>query len=86
MVKETESNGTIVGLSNSGSIRVDDVLTGIITQYDVLHTLPFDNDVMSLSVPGTLLSKVLTTGLSAIGSGMFVSYTGVHTNDHGATW
>ncbi|CAF1493184.1 unnamed protein product, partial [Didymodactylos carnosus] len=86
MVKETESNGTIIGLSNSGSIRVDDVLTGIITQYDVLRTLPFDNYVMSLSVPGALLSKVLTTGLSAIGSGMFVSYTGVHTNDNGATW
>ncbi|CAF1071042.1 unnamed protein product [Didymodactylos carnosus] len=75
-----ETNATI-GLYNTGAIRLDDVLTGAITQYDILRTVPFKNFVVKLNVTGKILSKVLTYGATLQGDGMFLSFCGVRSSD-----
>ena len=86
MVYETADNQTVAGLFDSGSIRLDDILRGTITQYDILRTLPFENTLYSLLVPGQVLAKILNNGRSAKGSILFLSYCGVETKDDGKTW
>jgi len=86
MIESTSESETIVGLFNSGSIRIDDILRGKINQYDILRTLPYPNNLFALSVPGEILSNVLSTGASLKGNGMFISYSGVETPDQGKTW
>jgi 2',3'-cyclic-nucleotide 2'-phosphodiesterase (5'-nucleotidase family) len=49
-------------LLNSGSIRVDDVLTGKITQEDILRTMPFGDGIVLVKVKGDMLQKVLEIG------------------------
>ena len=86
MISATASNATTVSVFNSGAIRIDDILSQTITQYDILRTLPFVNYILVLSVPGPLLARVLTIGMSRKESGSFISYTGVRTSDDGRTW
>jgi 5'-nucleotidase len=86
MIQATSASGTTIAVSNSGAIRIDDVLRETVTQYDVLRALPFVNYVLALSIPGQLLAQVLATGMSLKGSGMFLSYSGVQTLDGGLTW
>ncbi|CAF4420224.1 unnamed protein product [Rotaria sp. Silwood2] len=79
-------NGTIIGVFNTGSIRVDDVLRGTITQYDILRIFPFQDNIFSLSVPGSYLASVLSRGMSMKGSGTFLAFCGIETLDQGKTW
>jgi 5'-nucleotidase len=59
-------------LFNSGSIRVDDQLSGPITQYDVLRTLPFGGKLVEAEMTGHLLDSVLTIGRNNKGSGGYL--------------
>lgn len=59
---------------NSGSVRVDDQLSGNITQYDVLRTLPFGGSVWEVEMKGILLEKILQIGKDNKGSGGFLQY------------
>ncbi|CAF4333122.1 unnamed protein product, partial [Rotaria sp. Silwood2] len=86
MLQLTATNRTIIGIINGGTVRIDDILRETITQYDILRTLPFGNQVVALSVPGHLLAQVLTNGISLKGNGMFMAYTRVETLDGGKTW
>jgi len=70
MIDSTSSSGTTVGLFDNGSIRIDDILRGTITQYDVLRILPYRNNLFALSVPGEILAKVLING--ALLKGLFL--------------
>jgi len=72
------TNSTVAGqvaLYNTGSVRVDDVLVGELTQYDMLRILPFSNVLQSVTVTGAVLKEVLMAG-SVAGSGSFLSYCG----------
>ncbi|CAF1065298.1 unnamed protein product, partial [Didymodactylos carnosus] len=71
------SSGGSVCVFNSGAIRLDDTISGVITQYDILRCLPFAPEVIKLNVPGNVLNRVLNKGLTKINTGMFVSYYGV---------
>ena len=51
-----------VAFTNSGSIRVDDQLSGDITQYDILRTLPFGGGIVEVEMIGKLLIKILNIG------------------------
>ncbi|MEP7375918.1 MAG: bifunctional metallophosphatase/5'-nucleotidase [Chitinophagaceae bacterium] len=51
-----------MALYNSGSLRVDDQLKGVITQYDVLRSLPFGGGLVIMHLKGDVLEKVLTIG------------------------
>ena len=86
LLKVTASFGTTIGLINGGTIRIDDVLRGTVTQYDVIRTLPFPNEVVALAVPGAILANVLITGMTFKGAGLFIGYTGIETSDEGSTW
>lgn len=62
-----------VAIMNGGSIRIDDELpTGPVTEYDVIRVLPFGGAVTRVSMPGSLLARVLDVGLSNQGSGGFL--------------
>lgn len=88
MLYATASNRTIVGAFDAGSIRIDDVFRGVITEYDALRVLPYANPLYSLSVPGLTLAKALYNGTVLYkGRGYFVSYCGdAQTTDGGTTW
>ena len=59
---------------NTGSIRVDDVLTGQITEYDIARTLPFGGAVILVEMKGSLLLKLIETGRVAnVGTGGFLA-------------
>ena len=81
LLYNTTSNSTMtatnqVALFNTGSVRVDDVLTGELTQYDILRILPFNNVVQSVTVNGSLLRAVLTWSQNVAGNGNFLSTCG----------
>ncbi|HTH55361.1 MAG TPA: bifunctional metallophosphatase/5'-nucleotidase [Cyclobacteriaceae bacterium] len=60
-------------LYNSGSLRLDDQLTGDVTEYDVLRSLPFGGAVGILTIQGRDLLKALEVGtVSNRGSGGYL--------------
>jgi 5'-nucleotidase len=54
-----QADGVIL---NGGSIRVDDVLTGQITQEDILRTMPFGDGIVLVKIKGDILLKVVEIG------------------------
>ena len=86
LLQTTSNDKTIVAMFNSGGIRVDDILKGIITQYDLLRVLPYLDKVFSLLVPGPFLANVLTSTVALKGTGMYPVYCGINTTDEGKTW
>ncbi|MEO5966867.1 MAG: 5'-nucleotidase C-terminal domain-containing protein, partial [Ferruginibacter sp.] len=64
-----------VSIINSGSIRVDDQLHPPITQYDILRTMPFGGSIMEVEMKGSLLSKILSIGVTNIGTGGFLQFS-----------
>ncbi|WP_259016205.1 bifunctional metallophosphatase/5'-nucleotidase [Emticicia fluvialis] len=59
---------------NGGSIRIDDVVSGRITQLDVLRILPFGGKVIEIKMRGRLLEQILETGLKNKGSGGYLQW------------
>lgn len=61
---------------NAGSIRVDDILSGTITQYDILRTLPFGGEMLEVTLTGADLIKALDTGTTTNrGIGAYLQFT-----------
>lgn len=69
--------GAKAGILNSGSIRIDDNISGVITEYDILRVLPFGGKVVQVEMTGSLLSRFLQDGDNNQGSGGFLQYAGV---------
>jgi len=61
-----------MGMINSGSIRIDDHVTGEITELDVIRIMPFGNKVFEVTMKGSLLEKIITTNDQRKGSGGFL--------------
>jgi 2',3'-cyclic-nucleotide 2'-phosphodiesterase (5'-nucleotidase family) len=68
-------------ITNSGSIRVDDILQMPVTQYDILRSLPFGGSVMEVDMKGSLLVQVLEAGKKNTGIGGYLQYSPVLTRD-----
>lgn len=51
-------------LVNSGSMRLDDNISGAVTEYDVLRTFPFGGRIVRMELPGDALEEVLRIGLT----------------------
>ncbi|WP_286745926.1 bifunctional metallophosphatase/5'-nucleotidase [Roseivirga sp. UBA1976] len=51
-----------LAILNSGSIRLDDQLTGIITEYDILRSFPFGGGISLVKLNGSVIERVLETG------------------------
>jgi 2',3'-cyclic-nucleotide 2'-phosphodiesterase (5'-nucleotidase family) len=56
------AEGYDMAFYNSGSVRLDDQLTGAVTQYDVLRTLPFGGACALTEMKGSDLKEVLEIG------------------------
>lgn len=60
------------GILNSGSVRLDDQLSGQVTVYDVLRALPYGGDILEVKLKGKLLKKILATGQNNKGNGGYL--------------
>ncbi|MDX2303192.1 MAG: bifunctional metallophosphatase/5'-nucleotidase [Microscillaceae bacterium] len=70
-----EARGAIL---NVGSIRIDDFLSGQITQYDVARLLPFGGGVILVEMKGSLLLKTIEVGRTLnIGKGGFLEFDNI---------
>ncbi|MEM9022351.1 MAG: bifunctional metallophosphatase/5'-nucleotidase, partial [Bacteroidota bacterium] len=66
-----------VAFFNSGSVRLDDQLTGKITQYDILRTLPYGGGLAYATVSGRQLAEVLEIGtVKNVGLGGYFQLSG----------
>ncbi len=61
-----------VVIVNSGSIRVDDILSPPISQYDILRAMPFGGSIVEVDMKGSLLKQVLEIGRKNAGSGGYL--------------
>jgi 5'-nucleotidase len=79
-----ETGPVDAAIFNSGSIRIDDVLTpGPITEYDVIRVLPFGGKVLKATFDGALLASVLDAGVANKGSGGYLQAAGItRENNH----
>lgn len=57
---------------NSGSIRVDDILTGTLTELDIVRILPFGGGIADVEMTGAMLRKTLEAGYNNKGNGGFL--------------
>ncbi|MBC7886778.1 MAG: bifunctional metallophosphatase/5'-nucleotidase [Ferruginibacter sp.] len=57
---------------NSGSIRIDDMIEGVVTQLDIIRTLPFGGKLCEVDVSGDLLLQLLNTGIVLKGQGGYL--------------
>jgi 2',3'-cyclic-nucleotide 2'-phosphodiesterase (5'-nucleotidase family) len=72
-----------LALLNSGSIRVDDVLSGTLTELDVVRMLPFGGSIQEVEMRGSLLRRVLDTGEQNRGTGGYLQLNGASRNAAG---
>jgi 2',3'-cyclic-nucleotide 2'-phosphodiesterase (5'-nucleotidase family) len=71
-------------IMNSGSIRIDDEISGEIVAIDVIRALPFHGSLWEVTMKGKLLSEVLDFSENAKGSGAYLQYNGI--DRKGGTW
>jgi len=64
-----------VSIVNAGSIRLDDVLSPPITEYDIIRCLPFGGGITEANLKGSLLIQVLEAGRNNKGSGGFLHFS-----------
>lgn len=85
MAMEKALGGGDVYMLNGGSMRLDDDINGVVTEYDVLRTFPFGGAIVRMELPGDILTKLLNTGLKdnrTEGGYMQVS----HVEQRGSEW
>jgi 2',3'-cyclic-nucleotide 2'-phosphodiesterase (5'-nucleotidase family) len=49
---------------NSGSMRLDDRLSGAVTEFDVLRTFPYGGRVVRMEIPGSVLEEVIKISMT----------------------
>ncbi len=80
------SKNSKVAIFNSGSIRLDDQLSGTITQYDIIRVLPFGGKIIEVEMKGSLLRQLLEAGKNNVGRGGYLQYTGVEYDSTQKKW
>ncbi|MCK6693505.1 MAG: bifunctional metallophosphatase/5'-nucleotidase [Thermoanaerobaculia bacterium] len=71
---------------NSGSIRVDDVLGGILTEIDVVRMLPFGGGISEVEMRGSLLRRTLDAGIQNKGKGGYLQLGHIARDEVKNTW
>lgn len=71
---------------NSGSLRIDDVLTGTVYAIDVVRMLPFGGGLTEVEMTGSLLQRTLDTGKSNLGSGGYLQLKNIAFNSKEQRW
>ena len=67
---------TNLAVLNGGSIRVDDKLSGDITQFDVMRILPFGGGIREVQIRGEKLADILRIGRENAGKGGYLHFAG----------
>lgn len=67
--------GVEASFINSGSIRIDDKVTGSITELDVVRIMPFQNNIMEVDLKGSLLDQMIKSNDSRKGWGGYLQYS-----------
>ena len=67
-------NKAQAAILNSGSIRIDDQISGPIVALDIFRALPFGGSIVDIEITGSLLMKVLDAGQNAKGTGAYLQY------------
>ncbi len=73
-------------LLNSGSIRVDDVLSGLITELDVVRMLPFGGGISEVEMRGALLQRTLDASLRNKGKGGYLQLAHIARDETSNRW
>lgn len=73
-------------LVNSGSIRLDDQLSGSISQLDIIRALPYGGKILELKMTGKLLHVILNEGLASKGTGAYLQWDKIEYNDQTKSW
>ena len=76
----------VCALLNSGSIRVDDVLSGTLTELDIVRMLPFGGGITEVEMKGSLLIRTLETSLGNKGSGGYLQYYLLRREESSGKW
>lgn len=66
---------TDAALFNSGSVRIDDMIEGVITQLDIIRMLPFGGKLIEVELSGSLLNQMLSDGNNLKGIGGFLQFS-----------
>ncbi len=61
-----------VVIYNAGAIRVDDILTPPISQFDILRSMPFGGGITEADMKGSMLLQVLEAGIRNADNGGFL--------------
>ena len=83
MLQATNADCAIV---NSGSIRIDDQLSGAITAVDIFRTLPYGGAIFTIDVKGDFLKEILEFGESKSGKGAYLQRAHVNKNEADQKW
>lgn len=75
--------GSDCALTNSGGVRVDDMLSNSLSQYDILRSLPYGGPVLLAEVKGDVLQQVLEAGEKNMGSGGYLQRDRTEKNKEG---
>ena len=59
-----------LAIFNSGSIRLDDQLTGTITEYEILRSFPFGGGISLVDLKGDVIEQILNTGTADTQKGL----------------
>lgn len=68
---------SVAAIYNGGSIRIDDKITGKVTEYDVLRVLPFGGQIYEVEMKGSLLTKILKVGMTNKGKGGYLHHANI---------
>ena len=71
---------------NSGSIRLDDHLSGSITQLDIIRSLPFGGKIAEVKMTGKLLQDILNEGVASKGKGAYLQWDKIEHKELGGSW
>jgi len=71
---------------NSGSIRIDDRITGTLTEYDMVRLMPFGGSVVMVELRGGLLKEFLNTGMGNKGRGGYLQWHNIRYEPQGKLW
>ncbi len=66
---------------NSGSVRIDDQVTGKITQKDIIRIMPFGGKLAEFDIQGSELRKVILAGLLSKGRGGYLQWDKISYDD-----
>ena len=79
-------NNPDCAILNGGSIRVDDILSGKLTELDVVRILPFGGAVVEVEMKGILLHKTLEAGYNNSGNGGYLQLYRVRRDQATGRW